>query len=102
MDEAIPLYLHNAQERHLAALKAEKQALGLDVLLRPVEARPGQFGRVLAFGEHPGWIVDSVLVSHPSLARDALLWAIGRKELPFDGAASKLSRWMGAEVREVT
>lgn len=102
MTETKPLYLYGAKPHHLAAVKAAKEGLGLDVLLQPTLAMPGQYGRVLAFGEHPGWVCESLLVTGPEMAVDAIKWALGMIEMSHDDYAAKLSRWMGAEVRGVS
>jgi hypothetical protein len=103
MTDTCPIYLHQAEDRHLAALKAAKEALDLDVLVKPIVARPGQYSdRVLAFGDHPDWACHSLLVTGPEMASDAILWALKRINLPDDSVVDKLSRWFGAEVKEVT
>lgn len=99
--KTLPLYLHRAETHHIAALKAAKQSLDLEVLLQPMEARPGQFGRVLAFREEPTWPCECLTVTGPEMAEDAILWALGRKEMPTESYAAILSRWMGAEVKEI-
>lgn len=101
MTETVPLYLHGARPHHIAVLKAAKQALDLGVQFQVVEAQPGQGGRVLAFGEHPSWLCNSLLVESPKMVADALRWAAEQVVLEFDGYQEKLSRWMDAEVREV-
>jgi hypothetical protein len=101
-DTVLPLYLHQAEDRHLAALKAAKETLDLDVLVRPVTAQNGQYGRVLCFGgEHPTWLCESVLVTGPEMCGDTILWALGRKWIPFDDDNMKLSRWMRGELKEI-
>lgn len=99
--KTLPLYLHKAESHHVAALKTAKRALDLDVLLQPMEARPGQFGRVLAFREEPTWLCEYLTVTGPEMAEDAILWALGRKEMPTETYAEILTRWMGAEVKEI-
>lgn len=101
MTETLPLYLWAAKPHHIEALKAAKASLDLDVLLKPVVAQPGQYGRVLAFGEHPGWFCDSLLVQQDAVG-DAILWSLGRITMIHDRGVDKLSRWVGAEVKEIT
>lgn len=106
MTDTVPLYLYQAEDRHLAALKSAKEALGLDVLVRPVTAQPGQGGRMLCFaGEHPGFVSSSALVQSKDEVPAAIIWAID-----WPGATAPkshlsesgwLSRAMGREVREI-
>lgn len=101
MTDTLPLYLHGAKPHHIAALKAAKQSLDLGVQFQVVEAQPGQGGRVLAFGEHPPFISESLLVASAEMAPDALRWAAGADVPGVETYEMKLSRWMSSDVREI-
>lgn len=96
-----PLYIFHAKPHHVAALRAAKAVLDVPFLVQPLEAANGVDGRVLAFGEHPGFMCESFLVASPDDVPVALRWALGLVELDADGYGEKLSRWFRTEVREV-
>lgn len=96
-----PLYLYRAEPHHIAALRVAKALIDVPFLVQPLEAVNGVDGRVLAFGEHPGFMCESFLVASPDDVLVALQWALGLVELDADGCAEKLSRWMGGKVVEV-
>jgi len=77
----------------------------------PVVATPGAGLRVLAFREEPNFLCDYRVVLDPQdtsemgryLLDDALHWVLAASRPAVDGKgyADVLTRWMGAEVREV-
>lgn len=91
----------------LALLKAAKAELDLDVLVKPVEARIGCEGRILALREDPPWITweGHALVrdpSNPVSMKAALEWAATKKHDP--RAATMLGQLrsiLGGEVKEI-
>lgn len=49
----------------------------------------------------PRRLARGLLVTGPEMCGDAILWALERKAMPYVTYAMKLSRWFGAEVKEV-
>ncbi len=96
-----PIYLYGATDRQKEILRDAKIKLELKFQCQFVEALPEQGGRVLAFQEPP--FICNQLNPLDVTPEDAVLWAAGVVDL--DAAldyAGVLSKWLGAEVREVT
>lgn len=87
----------------MEALRAGKELLGVSWFVKPMMAKPGTVGHVLAF-EEPPFITDGyVLLTKPptpermaAALREVFGISDGRYLIK---AEDQLSKWMGAEVK---
>jgi hypothetical protein len=99
----IPVFPWPLSDARLELLKAAKQSLSLDYRIEPVEAAYGSPGRVLCFGETPGFLCKTAPIRPENVDSVASIAAALRFALEDSGPqfdeASLLSKWMGGEVR---
>jgi hypothetical protein len=105
MDDIRPLpYFGIPTDAQREALRAGKELLGVDWFIRPIEAKPGVVGRVLAFQEPNFIIMDGyVLLTKPPTPERmaaALREVFGLTAGDYlIRPEHQLSKWLGAEVK---
>lgn len=98
--EIRPLYLFQAQPHHIDALKAAKASLGVEFMVKPVSAGPGD-KRVLSFAGRPPFICQWRAVESRDVVQDRMKWALGLDNRGGEDYAQWLTATLGAPVREV-
>jgi hypothetical protein len=78
----LPIYPSKPTGDDLAMLRAAKEQVVTDTLVKPVKALPGSPGRIIALREKPGWLCDYAYIPNPNPAsmKSALEWALGLTE----------------------
>lgn len=108
MNDIRPLAIWSARELTNAdygRIRVAKQALGLPFLVQFGKAVAGGSERVLAIGGEPDFLCDYAQIPNTYSAglKPALEWVLSNKEdSRAMSMADVLTKWMGAEVREVT
>jgi hypothetical protein len=91
---------------YLPRLKQVKQGMDTTLQIIPVEAVPGTPARIIAFGKRPGWLCEYALVNdsnNDDAVAAAMAWAMWfNNDSRATTMEKQLSRWFGAEVKEVT
>ena len=101
----LPIYPSKPTGDDLAILKAAKELVVTETLIKPVRAVPGSPGRVIALREKPGWLCDYAYIPNPNpdSMKAALEWALGLTE---DARGITVIRTLreifGPGVRELT
>lgn len=65
----LPIYPHTVTEAQLEMVKRAKLEIGAPFAVQPAPAVPGSPGRVLAFGEVPPFLSETVLIAPENVDR---------------------------------
>jgi hypothetical protein len=100
----LPIYPSVPFGDTLEAVKAAKDSLDLDYLVKPVKAVSGSPGRVLAIGEKPDFVCDYAFVPNPTVESliNALNWVLGDHDDPRARTVVQvLEDYFGKGVKEI-